>query len=62
MAEANTVQPLQNITDVVDHQKKGNHQSSTHTAAINQLEYYEAEREYIVGWRLYLLTFRFWRT
>ena len=58
-AEANAVQSSHEPTNILDHEKKSCYELPTQVSVITQAENVENERDYIVGWRLYLLTFRF---
>lgn len=59
MSEADAVHSFLNTTVMFEYKKKSHHESPTHTFSITQAENVEDERHYIIGWRLYLLTFRF---
>ena len=58
-AEANPVQSSLEPTDLLDSEKKSCSEFPTQVSVVTQAENVEDEREYIVGWRLYLLTLRF---
>ena len=58
-AEANAVQSSLKPTDLLDCEQKSCSEFPTQVSAVIQAENVEDEREYIVGWRLYLLTSRF---
>lgn len=58
-ADANAIQSSPEPRDLLEQEKKSCSESPTQVSTIAQVESDEDEREYIVGWRLYLLTFRF---
>ena len=58
-AEANAVQSSRRPRDPLDREKESCSGFPTQVPAVTQAENVEDEREYIVGWRLYLLTIRF---
>ena len=60
-AEANAVQSSHEPTDILDHERSC-YEIPAQVSVVTQAENVEDERDYIVGWRLYLLTFRFTRT
>ena len=57
-AEANAIESSHEPTSVLDLEKKSCYESPTQVSAIAQVENVDDQRDYIVGWRLYLLTFR----